>query len=287
MRKVGFIGLGSMGMGMARNLAQAGQLAWVWNRSAEKSQLLAQGDAVRVADSIAALASQVDCILLCVSADNDVLQVINALLETVQVGTVVIDCSTVSRETAQTAARLLAEKQVYFLDAPVSGGVEGASKGILSMMVGGEAAILEQVSDVLDCFCQRITYMGATGAGQATKAVNQIMAAGINQAVTEAMAFAVAEYLPIEKVVEVVANGAAGNWFVAHRGLTMTQGNYATGFKLALHHKDLQICQSMAKQNGADVTGVEITLKQYAELMQQGLGEEDISVLYRLKIENK
>jgi len=287
MKQVGFIGLGAMGMGMARNLAQAGQLSWVWNRSIEKSQALAQAFDVSIAASIEDLASHVDCIVLCVSADEDVLQVVQSLFKTVKAGTVVIDCSTVSRESAQIAAELLTEKQAYFLDAPVSGGVEGANKGCLSMMVGGDKVILAQVRSILDCFCQRIIYMGATGSGQATKAVNQIMAAGINQAVTEALAFASAENLPIEKVIEVVSNGAAGNWFLEHRGLTMTQGKYATGFKLELHHKDLKICQAMANNNGVDVAVVEKTLKNYAELMQQGKGEEDISALYRLKVENK
>ncbi len=148
----------------------------------------------------------------------------------------------------------LAEKQVAFLDAPVSGGVEGAKNGTLAMMVGGDADALEKARPVLEAMTGRIMHMGATGSGQATKAVNQIMCAGINQAVTEALAFAQAQGLAMDKVIDVISGGASGNWFLQHRGSTMTQGTFAPGFKLALHHKDLKICQSMAKQTGASTS---------------------------------
>jgi len=129
----------------------------------------------------------------------------------------------------------------------------------------------------------RIMHIGASGAGQATKAVNQIMGAGINQAVTEALAFAEKQGLPLDKVIEVISGGASGNWFLQHRGATMTQGHFAPGFKLALHHKDLLICQQMAQQVGASSTLVDKTLADYEQLMAEGYGDEDISALYRLK----
>jgi 3-hydroxyisobutyrate dehydrogenase len=125
--------------------------------------------------------------------------------------------------------------------------------------------------------------MGTTGSGQATKAVNQIMGAGINQAVTEALAFAQAEHLPMEKVIEVISGGASGNWFLQHRGPTMTSGTFAPGFKVALHHKDLNICQSMARQTGASSTLIDMTITDYERLMAEGYGDEDISALFRLK----
>ncbi|MGZ8159839.1 MAG: NAD(P)-dependent oxidoreductase, partial [Methylobacter sp.] len=118
---------------------------------------------------------------------------------------------------------------------------------------------------------------------QATKAVNQIMAAGINQAVTDALAFAQAQNLQMDKVIEVISGGAAGNWFLQHRGPTMTRGVFAPGFKLALHHKDLKICQSMAEQSGASTTLIDMTIADYEQLMAEGYGDEDISALYRLK----
>jgi 3-hydroxyisobutyrate dehydrogenase len=128
-----------------------------------------------------------------------------------------------------------------------------------------------------------IIHMGATGSGQATKAVNQIMCAGINQAVTEALAFAQTQELAMDKVIDVISGGASGNWFLQHRGSTMTQGIFAPGFKLALHHKDLKICQAMAAQTGVSIPLTDMTVTGYEQLMASGYGDEDISALYRLK----
>jgi 3-hydroxyisobutyrate dehydrogenase len=281
--KAGMIGLGAMGAGMAGNLAKAGYLTAVYNRTAATAQSLAEGLGVTAYASPQALAAEVDAVLICVSADQDVLAVVNAIAQTIKPGSVVVDMSTVSSETARKAAAILAEKQAAFLDAPVSGGVEGANKGTLAMMIGGDADALEKVRPVLAAMASRIMHMGPTGAGQNTKAVNQIMAAGINQAVTEALAFGQAQGLPMDKVIEVISGGAAGNWFLQHRGPTMTRGTFAPGFKLALHHKDLKICQAMARQIGASTTMIDMTLADYEQLMAAGLGDEDISALYRLK----
>jgi len=282
--KVGFIGLGAMGSGMAKNLAKAGYETLVWNRTFAKAEALAQETSITVVDSIAELAVQVEVIFICISADADVLEVINSLLEYIKPHTIVIDSSTISSLTAKKAAELLRAKQAHYLDSPVSGGVEGAQKGSLAMMVGGDEVILAQVMPLLETMCARIIYMGATGSGQGTKAVNQIMAAGINQAVTEALAFAQAEGLPMEKVIDVVSKGAAGNWFLDNRGLSMAQNKYDIGFKLKLHHKDLKICQAMAKANLADLSLVEKTVTDYEQLMDMDFSEEDISALYRLKL---
>lgn len=281
--KTGFIGLGAMGQGMARNLAKAGYLSAVYNRSAEKAEALAAELQVDACRSIEQLASDVELIMICVSADQDVLDVVAAVSDGIKPGAVVVDMSTVSGETAKTAAERLAEKQADFLDAPVSGGVEGARNGTLAMMVGGDAAVLEQVRPILAAMTARIEHMGGVGAGQACKAVNQIMCAGINQAVTEALAFAAAQGLPLAQVVDVIAGGAAGNWFLQHRGKTMTNNQYAPGFKLALHHKDLLIAKRMAEQVGVACPLTVATLADYAKLMVQGFGDEDISALYRLK----
>lgn len=151
------------------------------------------------------------------------------------------------------------------------------------MMIGGSAEALEKARPVLESMTRCIIHLGATGSGQATKAVNQIMCAGINQAVTEALAFAQAQNLPMEKVIEVISGGASGNWFLQHRGLTMTRGIFAPGFKLALHHKDLKICQDMAKQTNSSTTLVDMTITDYERLMAEGFGDEDISALYKLK----
>lgn len=286
--KAGMIGLGAMGVGMARNVAKVGYLAGVYNRTAATAQSLAEELNVIAYPEPEALAADVDIVLMCVSADQDVLAMVEKITKTIKPGTVVVDMSTVSSETAKKAAAMLAEKQAVFLDAPVSGGVEGAKNGALAMMVGGDLAALEKARPVLEAMTGRIMYMGETGSGQATKAVNQIMAAGINQAVIEALAFAQAQNLPMDKVIDVISGGAAGNWFLQHRGPTMTKGVFAPGFKLALHHKDLKICQDMAKQTGASTTLIDMTVADYERLMAEGHGDEDISALYRLKnkIEN-
>jgi 3-hydroxyisobutyrate dehydrogenase len=281
--KAGMIGLGAMGLGMARNIAKGGYLTGVYNRTAAKAQSLAEELNVIAFDQPGDLAANVDIVLICVAADQDVLAMVEAIALTVKPGAVVVDMSTVSSDTARQAAAILAEKQAAFLDAPVSGGVEGAKNGTLAMMVGGDESVLEKARPVLDAMTGRIMHMGATGSGQATKAVNQIMGAGINQAVTEALAFAQGQNLPMEKVIEVISGGASGNWFLQHRGSTMTQGIFAPGFKLALHHKDLKICQNMAKQSGASTTLIDITITDYERLMAEGFGDEDISALYRLK----
>lgn len=281
--KAGMIGLGAMGIGMARNLAKVGFLSAVYNRTHSKAQALASELQVSCFDSPEALAAGVDVVLVCVSADQDVLAVVSAIANTVKPGTVVVDMSTVSSGTAEKAAEILAAKQVFFLDAPVSGGVEGAKNGTLAMMVGGDEAALAKVQLVLAAMAARIIHMGATGSGQATKAVNQIMCAGINQAVTEALAFAQAQGLPMAKVIDVISGGASGNWFLQHRGATMTNNSFAPGFKLALHHKDLNICQAMAAQKQIAIPLSEQTIADYDRLMAQGFGDEDISALYRLK----
>jgi len=283
--KAGMIGLGAMGIGMAKNIAKAGYLTGVYNRTTAKAQNLAENLGVIAFDQPEELAANVDVVLICVSADQDVLAMVEEIALTIKPGSIVVDMSTVSSDTAKQAAAMLAEKQAAFLDAPVSGGVEGAKNGTLAMMVGGAAETLEQARPVLEAMTGRIMHMGPTGSGQAAKAVNQIMAAGINQAVTEALAFAQAQDLPMDKVIEVISGGAAGNWFLQHRGATMTQGVFAPGFKLALHHKDLLICQSMAKKTGASTTLIDMTIADYELLMEGNHGDEDISALYRLKAE--
>lgn len=281
--KAGMIGLGAMGIGMAKNIATAGYLSGVYNRTAVKAQNLADELNVIAFDRPEELAANVDIVLMCVSADHDVLAVVEKIKTTVRPGTIVVDMSTVSSDTAKQAAAMLAEKQAAFLDAPVSGGVEGAKNGALAMMIGGDPAALAQARPVLETMTRCIMHMGPTGSGQATKAVNQIMGAGINQAVTEALAFAQAQGLPMEKVIEVISGGASGNWFLQHRGATMTRGVFAPGFKVALHHKDLLICRAMAEQIGASTTLIDMTLADYRLLMTKGYGDEDISALYRLK----
>ena len=273
------IGLGAMGLSMARNLVKAGFLTAVYNRTTAKTLEFK----VAAYDLPEALAAEVDIVLICVSADQDVIGLVEAIAKTIKPGSIVVDLSTVSSDTAQKAAAILLKKEVNFLDAPVSGGVEGARNGTLAMMVGGNVTSLEKARPALETIAKRIIHIGDTGSGQATKAANQIMCAGINQAVTEALAFAQSQGLEIEKVIDVISGGAAGNWFLEHRGYTMTQDIFAPGFKLALHHKDLKICQTMAAQSDIAIPLSDMTVINYEQLMNDGYGDEDISALYRLK----
>lgn len=281
--RAAFLGLGAMGAPMAHNLHQAGYLVAAWNRSRDRFDAFLRQHPVHAADTPAELAAQAQVIFTCVSADADLLEVIEQLSPALHGDSVVIDCSTVSAATALQASRRVGERGAAFLDAPVSGGVEGARNATLAMMVGGDAAVLEAARPLLEAMAARITHMGPVGSGQATKAVNQIMAAGINQAVTEALAFARAQQLPLDKVIEVVSSGAAGNWFLSHRGASMVEDSFEPGFKVALHHKDLLICQQMAGQSGVSLPVVEMTLIHYRRLMETGFGDEDISALFRTK----
>ena len=279
----GFIGLGAMGAAMARNVARAGLLSGVWNRTAAKAAAMADELGVSHAPSPAALAGQCDVVLLCVSADRDVLSVVESLLPGLESGQVVVDLSTVSRETAVAAASRVRASGADFLDAPVTGGMEGARHATLAIMAGGEATTLERVRPILAAMGTRIVHMGATGMGQSAKAVNQAMCAGINEAVTEALAFSAGLGLDMDKVIEVVSGGAAGNWFLDKRGPAMTRGIFTPGFRIALHHKDLQICQAMAAELGMALRLTGMAADHYRQLMTEGHGDEDISALYRLK----
>lgn len=279
----GMIGLGAMGWPMAARLHAAGHLSTVWNRTAEGAQRFAREHSTIAAQSPREVAHSCDAILISVTADEQVHEVINALMPKLRPGTVIIDTSTTRADTATTLARQVKDGGGDFLDAPVSGGVEGAKNGRLAMMVGGEAPALDKVYPLLECLASRIIHMGPSGAGQATKAVNQIMAAGINQAVTEALAFGQAMGLDMDKVIDVVGGGAAGNWFLDHRGASMLAGRYEPGFKVALHHKDLAICKHMAQQLDVQLPVIEMTLIHYQRLIDAGYGDDDISALYRHK----
>ena len=281
--KTSFVGLGAMGMHMARNLHRAGMLTACWNRGSSKATALAAETGCAVAADPAALARVSEVVVLCVSADADVLAVIDALLPGVHAGLIVIDCSTVAAATARIAAERLAARGADFLDCPVSGGVEGARDATLAIMCGGTAKAFERARPVLEKMGRTVTHMGPTGFGQSTKATNQIMCAGVIQAVSEAMAFAKAEGLPLEKVIETLGKGAGSSWYFVNRAPFMARGSFPPGFRVRLHDKDLRICRDMAAERGAELPVVEVTLAQYAQLIATGHGDEDISTIFRLK----
>jgi 3-hydroxyisobutyrate dehydrogenase len=279
----GFIGLGAMGRGMARNLQRSGLLQAVWNRTESRARELAIELSVTCATSPADLVAACDVVVLCVSADADVLAVVDAVAPRLRPGSIVVDCSTVSADTAREAARRLTERGAEFLDAPVSGGVEGARDGTLAIMVGGPEAALERARPVLEAMGRTIAHFGASGAGQAAKATNQIMCAGIIEAVAEAMAFAKAEGLPLEKLIDTLGKGAGSSWYFVHRAPNIVRDAYPPGFRVRLHAKDLEICRAMAARHGVALPLVEATLADYARLLALGHGDEDISTVFRLK----
>lgn len=282
--KTAVIGLGAIGTGIAANLHRAGLLHRAWNRSAGRAQALAaKHPDVPLAETLQDAVAGAELVISCVSTDADVEQIMNQILPYITAGCVVLDASTVAAQTARKIADRLAEVGVTFLDGPVSGGKEGADNGTLVMMVGGDADALLRIRPALDAITSRVEHMGDIGSGQVTKAVNQVMVAGINQAVTEALAFGQRQGLDMDKAIDLLSGGAGGSWFLKVRGPTLVKELFEPGFRLALHHKDLKICQTMAAQLGAQLPLVEMTLIHYQRLIEAGHGDEDISALFRQK----
>jgi 3-hydroxyisobutyrate dehydrogenase len=281
--KVAFAGLGAMGHPMAGHLARAGLLAAVWNRTHAKAEAIAGELRVAAPATVKEFAETSDVVALCVPADADVIALAREIAAHARAGTIVVDHSTVSSVTARSAAALLAERGCMFLDAPVSGGVEGARNGKLAIMVGGDADALVRVRPMLDCYAARVSHMGDVGAGQNTKAVNQVLVAGIAQAVCEGLALSEKLGLDPERLLPTLMAGAASNWFLDKRGATMLYDEFSVGFKLALLHKDLKIVRELALAAGTDRSMIEKSLADYAVLLAQGHGDEDISALIRLK----
>ena len=280
--QTGFVGLGAMGANMARNLHRAGLLTGVWNRTRGKATELAQELRCHAFADLAELAGNCEAVVICVSADDDLRGVVAGLDPGLSPNMLVIDCSTVGAGTAREMHARLATIGVGFLDCPVSGGVEGARAGSLAIMVGGDEAEFSRALPILEKLGKTITYFGASGLGQAAKATNQIMCGGIIQAVAEAMAFAHAEGLPLDRLIDTLGKGAGSSWYFVNRAPFMANGRFPAGFRVRLHDKDLKICRGMAAQRGATLPVVESTLAQYERLIAQGFGDEDISAVYRI-----
>ena len=281
--RAGVIGLGAMGAPMAGHLAHAGLLDSVWNRTTAKAEAIAKETGVMVAGSPEQLAGACNVILTCVSADQDLLDVIDQLIPGVNPGTVLVDTSTVSPATARQVSVSLQEIGASLVDAPVSGGVEGANNGTLSVMAGGDSANMSRILPVLEAISATVTHMGPVGSGQATKAVNQVMIAGIAEAVCEALALGEKLNLPSERLLSIVGAGAASSWFLEHRGQTMLENSFDMGFKLSLLLKDLLICQGLARELDISMPTTEAAIRDYRELVALGDGDHDISGLIRLK----
>lgn len=274
--KIGFVGLGIMGQGMTRNLLEAGFTVTVWNRTQSRMTPLIEAGAVG-ASSPADVAAHSDIIIICVSDTADVEEVLlqeNGVLFGAASGNLVIDCSTISPQATQKMAEILKQNDIHMLDAPISGGSEGAANGTLSIMVGGEADQFERAKPVFEAMGKTITHVGGTGAGQTVKLVNQILVVINMLAVGEALLFAQAGGLDLQKTLEAVSGGAAGSWMLSNRGPQVVERDWRPGFTIDLQQKDLRLVLEAADALGTPTVGTSLIFNLYRTLQQQGLGAE-------------
>jgi 3-hydroxyisobutyrate dehydrogenase-like beta-hydroxyacid dehydrogenase len=273
-----FIGLGALGTPMAANLLQAGHPLLVHNRTPSAAEPLVAAGA-RWAASPAQAAATADCLCLCLSDDAAVQAVLEDAIAGLQPGSLVIDFSTISPATSRAMATALGQSAVAYIDAPVTGGTEGARAGTLSVLVGADVADLERALPVLQVVGEQISHLGPVGAGQQAKAVNQVLVAGSYAAAAEAVALAQRLELPMDALLAALRPGAAGSWALNHRADGMVQGHYPLGFKLALHRKDLAIAQRAAAAVDLDLPITNQVASMEDGLIHRGHGERDVSVL--------
>ena len=280
---LGFVGLGSLGLPMAINLNRAGFRLRVHTRSrnAETSPEL---KGAKRCSNPATASTGVDVLLLCVSDDAAVEEVLfkhDGAASQLSDGSVVLDCSTIAPATAQRCAERLARQNVHYLDAPVTGGTEGARRGSLTVLVGGASEPLEQVRPILEVIGGSIHHFGDVGRGQQAKAVNQVLVAGSYAAVAEAVALGQHLDLPMPQVIDALKNGAAGSWALDHRSSAMLEGAYPLGFRLSLHRKDLGIALDAARAVQLDLPVTKLVEQLELDLINNGYGDEDVSALHR------
>jgi 3-hydroxyisobutyrate dehydrogenase len=274
--RVGFIGLGIMGRGMARNILKAGFPLRVWNRTASRMDELA-AEGAGPASSPGDLAFHSDIIITCVSDTPDVEQVLlgeGGVIHGARPGSLVIDMSTISPRATQRIAAQLAERHIHMLDAPVSGGSEGAARGTLSIMVGGDVTQFERALPVFQAMGTTITHLGPIGAGQTTKLVNQILVVGHALAMSEALLFAQAGGVDLRKALEAVSGGAAGSWMLSNRGPQILARDWRPGFTIDLQQKDLRLVLQEADRLGVPLPGTALIHQLYRTLQARGLGHE-------------
>jgi 3-hydroxyisobutyrate dehydrogenase-like beta-hydroxyacid dehydrogenase len=269
---------------MARHLLRAGHEVTVHNRTREREQPLADAGAARAASPAEASAAA-EAVLTCVSDTPDLEQVLlgpGGIVEGLPHGGVVVDCSTVSPSATADLAARLERRGLGLVDAPVSGGSEGAEKGTLTIFVGGRPEHVERARPVLEAFGSRITHLGPSGSGQMAKAVNQVMIAGTYATVGEGIALAQAAGLPLPELLEALSAGAAGSWVLSNRANNMVNDSYPLGFKVSLHRKDVAIALDEARRLGVHLAVSDLVLEEEDELIVEGYGDEDVSALARI-----
>ena len=280
---VAFIGLGALGLPMALNLQAAGYRLQVHTRSRLAESDAGLAGAIPAANPALA-ASGCSALLLCVSDDAAVESVLwgtQGAGPALDQGSLVIDCSTISPSTAKAMAERLAKRDIAYIDAPVTGGTEGAKAGTLTVLCGGDTAAVDKARPLLEVIGASIHHFGDVGSGQQVKAINQVLVAGSYAAVAEAITLGQHLQLPMQQVVNALRQGAAGSWALEHRSQAMLNDDYPLGFKLALHHKDLGIALDAALQTGLKLPITEAVHDQEQTLMDAGLGNADVSALRR------
>ena len=280
---LGFVGLGALGLPMAINLHRAGFPLRVHTRSRSAETSPELEGAIRCS-SPADTSTGVDVLLLCVSDDAAVEEVLfgtNGAASQLSAGSVVLDCSTIAPATAGRCGERLADQNVHYLDAPVTGGTEGAKCGSLTVLVGGASEPLERVRAILEVIGGSIHHFGGVGRGQQVKAVNQVLVAGSYAAVAEAVALGQQLDLPMPQVIDALKTGAAGSWALEHRSTAMLNGSYPLGFRLSLHRKDLGIALDAAKAVQLELPVTTLVELLELNLIKNGHGDEDVSALHR------
>lgn len=274
MTTLGFIGLGTMGRGMAANLIAAGHQITVWNRSPQRTV----GLEAAVAGSPREVGEHSEIVMICVSDTADVEEVVfgaDGCLQGMAPGGIIVDHSTISPDATFEFAQRAAEVGVGWVDAPVSGGSEGAVRGSLAVMAGGAAADLERVRPYLDCYSVSVVHVGdRPGSGQMVKAINQVLVVVNALAVSEALTLAEAAGLDLSTTLRAVESGAAGSWMLSNRGPQVIAADWAPGFTIDLQQKDLRLVLEAAERLGVDLPGVSLTHNMYRKLQDQGLGAE-------------
>jgi len=283
MLKVGFIGLGNMGFPIAGHISKSYKTA-VFNRTTNKSQKWASEFEGEICESIKDLTLKSNVIILCLSEDKDIEEIVlgsDGILEHLNEGTIVVDHSTTSVDTATSISRELLKKDSTYLDAPVSGGEAGAQNGTLSVMIGGDKATYKEISSILKCYSAFYKYMGPSGNGQLTKMINQICIAGLLQALAEAASFSKKSGISSKDVLDVISKGAAQSWQMENRWDSMIDDQYNFGFAVDLMVKDLEIVSKFSKKIGANISVTEIIKSYYKELQAKGAGKLDTSSLLK------
>lgn len=284
MRKIAFIGLGTMGFPMAGHLSKARNSVNIYNRTTAKADNWLTTFEGSQAYTPAEASAEAETILLCAGRDADVRQLIcgpQGILATAQAGSLVVDHTTTSAQLAEEMKAACAQKSVRFADAPVSGGQQGAENGQLSIMVGADVDDFADVKTVTEPYTKSIAYMGPVGNGQKTKMVNQICIAGLLQGLAEGLNFAQQSGLNPEEVIQVISAGAAGSWQMTNRSQTMIDNQYDHGFALDWMCKDLRICLDESERNDAALPVTALVHQFYRELQSMGCGRQDTSALLK------